>query len=73
MQQFTKITLALSVFLFFLCGTSSVAQNNFKPTRADSLKGSITPERAWWDVQRYDLDLEIDLAQKDRWKKYHHL
>ncbi len=24
-------------------------------TRADTLRGSITPERAWWDVMRYDM------------------
>ncbi|HEU4587817.1 MAG TPA: M1 family metallopeptidase [Gemmatimonadales bacterium] len=28
-------------------------------TRADTLRGSITPERAWWDVVFYDLHVRI--------------
>lgn len=29
-------------------------------TRLDSLKGSITLERAWWDLQHYHLQVEVD-------------
>jgi len=29
-------------------------------THADTLRGSITPERAWWDVTFYDLHVTID-------------
>jgi aminopeptidase N len=32
-----------------------------KFTRADTLRGSITPERAWWDVVFYDLWIKPDL------------
>ncbi|MFI5242971.1 MAG: M1 family metallopeptidase [Gemmatimonadales bacterium] len=32
------------------------------PTHADSLRGSITPERAWWDATFYDLHTRIDPA-----------
>lgn len=28
-------------------------------TRQDTLRGSITPERAWWDLQYYDIELEV--------------
>ena len=28
-------------------------------TRADTLRGSITPERAWWDVVFYDLNVTV--------------
>jgi aminopeptidase N len=28
-------------------------------TRADTLRGSNTPERAWWDVTFYDLDVRV--------------
>lgn len=31
-------------------------------TRADSLRGGITPERAWWDVSFYDLHIRLDPA-----------
>lgn len=33
-------------------------------THADTLRGTITPERAWWDVTHYDLDLKFDLDKK---------
>ncbi|TDX01179.1 M1 family metallopeptidase [Dinghuibacter silviterrae] len=31
-------------------------------THADTLRGTITPERAWWDLLHYDLRVEPDLA-----------
>src|ERR1041384_7918248 len=31
-------------------------------THADTLRGSITPERAWWDVTFYDLHVTFDPA-----------
>src|ERR1700712_1919101 len=33
-------------------------------TRADTLRGSITPERAWWDVMRYDITVAPDYINK---------
>ncbi len=33
-------------------------------TRQDSLRGSITPERAWWDLRFYDLAAEYAIANK---------
>lgn len=33
-------------------------------THADTLRGSITPERAWWDVQRYDIAVKPDFTSK---------
>jgi aminopeptidase N len=32
------------------------------PTHADSLRGSITPERAWWDATFYDLHVRVSPA-----------
>ncbi len=37
--------------------TSVCAQEAF--TRQDSLRGSITPERAWWDLTYYDLSVQV--------------
>jgi len=34
------------------------------PTRQDSLRGSITPERAWWDLTYYHLDIKLDVDTK---------
>ena len=33
-------------------------------TRADTLRGSITPERAWWNVLRYDISVRPDFINK---------
>ena len=32
--------------------------------RQDSLRGSITPQRAWWDLTYYHLDIEVKPEQK---------
>src|SRR6201996_8083168 len=33
-------------------------------THADSLRGSITPERAWWNLLKYDLQVTPDYEKK---------
>ena len=32
--------------------------------RQDTLRGSITPERVWWDLNYYHLDLKVDLNSR---------
>ncbi|RMB64183.1 M1 family peptidase [Dokdonia sinensis] len=54
------ITLPLSVLLLFI-SLISCAQNT---TRQDTLRGSITPQRAWWDLVHYDLSVEVLPASK---------
>ena len=31
-------------------------------TRADTLRGTVGPERAWWDVHHYDLSVRVNPA-----------
>ncbi len=33
-------------------------------TRQDTLRGSITPEREWWDLTYYHLDIKVDPSNK---------
>lgn len=33
-------------------------------THQDTLRGSITPERAWWDLSYYDLAIDVDVEAK---------
>ncbi|HEY8256362.1 MAG TPA: M1 family metallopeptidase [Gemmatimonadales bacterium] len=47
--------------LFALVSTVVMAQTPTF-THADTLRGSITPERAWWDVIFYDLHVKLDPA-----------
>lgn len=46
-------------FLVFSIGL--FAQNNVF-TRQDTLRGSITPERAWWDLTYYHLSVKVNPA-----------
>ena len=34
------------------------------PTKQDTLNGSISPERIWWDIQHYDLSIKPDYVNK---------
>lgn len=51
-----KIYAFLYLILFF-CFDLNVSSQNFN--RQDSLRGSITKERAWWDLTYYDLEINI--------------
>ncbi|WP_425420539.1 M1 family metallopeptidase [Phaeodactylibacter xiamenensis] len=48
------------IFLFLLLPVFLAAQFD----RQDTLRGSVTPERAWWDLTYYHLDIEVDPAKR---------
>jgi aminopeptidase N len=52
------------VFLFSLNAFAQPLNHKGKFTHADTLRGSITPERAWWDVLRYDVEVTPDYNTK---------
>ena len=52
-----RITLT---FLVLLISGMASAQPQF--TRQDTLRGSITPERTWWDLKYYHLDIVVNPA-----------
>ena len=60
--NFTKSPLAL-LFLFTIAANSlfsqTVTSEKTSFTRQDTLRGSITPEREWWDLTYYHLDIEV--------------
>jgi len=56
-------------FLFGLLVTLMLLHNKsisqeYEFTKQDTLRGSITPERAWWDLTYYHLDIAVDLDNK---------
>ena len=61
-----RASLKLGSSLGFVLGSlSSVAAAQPAPrvfTHADTLRGSITPQRAWWDAQFYDLHVRVSPA-----------
>lgn len=50
------------LFLFFFSISLISFSQDF--TRADTLRGSITPERAWWNVTYYDLKVTVNPIEK---------
>jgi aminopeptidase N len=52
------------ITLFLTLTTIISFSQDFKPVRQDSLKGTITKERSWWDVQHYDIHLDIDFDKR---------
>lgn len=55
MKPYITLILCLTAVFF-------TAAQNF--TRQDTLRGSITPQRAWWDVSYYDLQLTVNPKNK---------
>lgn len=51
--------LLLTILAVFLVGGLLSAQSR-EFTRQDTLRGSITPERAWWKLTHYHLDVTVD-------------
>tara|TARA_B100000497_G_C7692313_1_gene421382 strand:+ start:2686 stop:4308 length:1623 start_codon:yes stop_codon:yes gene_type:complete len=52
----------ISIIIFTILAFSEVATCQF--TRQDTLRGSITPQREWWDLNYYHLDISVDPDQK---------
>jgi len=48
--------------VLLIVGFNSFGQNTI--TRQDTLRGSITPERAWWDVLHYSIMVKPDYTTK---------
>ncbi|MEQ9468907.1 MAG: M1 family metallopeptidase [Ekhidna sp.] len=60
-------SLILSFFLFacwYGHAQSDLFNQNITYSRADSLRGSITEGRAWWNLKHYELGIEVDIANK---------
>jgi aminopeptidase N len=52
-------------FLFsLLVFTFQSLFGQFSFTKDDTLRGAITPQRAWWDLTYYDLSLKVDPEQR---------
>ena len=49
-------------FIFFVCCFSQAFSQNRSFTRQDTLRGSITEERKWWDLTYYHLDISVNPA-----------
>lgn len=52
------------LILLLIFGTSCQYAQEKQFTRQDTLRGSITPEREWWDLTYYHLDIAVDPDKK---------
>jgi hypothetical protein len=48
--------------LFISYAGSTLTAQSFN--RQDTLRGSVTPERAWWDLLNYELNVIVDPSKK---------
>ena len=55
---------ATFLYLLLLLAMSSSAQQKETFTHADTLRGSLNPNRMWWDVLRYDISVTPDYEAK---------
>jgi aminopeptidase N len=59
-----KLSLSLCALCFIVTSSSFAQPGEKKFTRADTLRGTVTPERGWWDVMRYDIEVIPDYNNK---------
>ena len=52
------------ILLFSACSMAQPLNSKKKFTRQDTLRGSIGPERVWWDVLHYDVAVTPDYAAR---------
>ncbi len=67
MKYSNKFLIAI-VFSFLFSFAKGQLLDSNKPqsfTHADSLRGSLNPERTWWNVLKYDLVIQPDYLQKN--------
>ena len=60
---FCVLTFFLTLPVISIQGQELLSEkNNFN--KQDTLRGSITPERVWWDLTYYHLDIQVDPEAK---------
>jgi aminopeptidase N len=62
-QTSVFFTFILLLFIASSCIAQPLSSKN-QFTRQDTLRGTITPERAWWDVMRYEISVTPDYTTK---------
>lgn len=55
-----KLKYFITLAVFFAIAQLSAQHFN----RQDTLRGSITPQRAWWDLKYYDLAIDFNIEKK---------
>ncbi|MDO6760100.1 M1 family metallopeptidase [Tamlana sp. 2_MG-2023] len=64
MNYHFHIALIFSIVAFSSAEAQSLFSDHQNFSRQDSLRGSITPEREWWDLTYYHLDIKVEPDSK---------
>lgn len=59
-----KLATAALFLLFTISASAQIKWRNLRFSEQDSLRGSVTPERVWWDLKKYDLYVSVDPEAK---------
>ncbi len=62
MKKYLKPLLIVFLISNGIQAQGLLSKSNVVFTRQDTLRGSITKERAWWDVKSYHLDIKVNPA-----------
>lgn len=62
-KHLAKLILSIVFFLFIVIASAQRAQRPL--THQDTLRGSVTPERAWWNVLHYTITVEPHYDSKE--------
>ncbi|TWX58540.1 M1 family metallopeptidase [Colwellia hornerae] len=62
--QATLLGLACTLVFVGQAAASNWQQESGKITHQEKLRGTITPERKWWDLSHYHLDVKVDPQTK---------
>lgn len=57
-----KLISSIGLFIFLI--NTTIAQHTTLFTLDDTLRGSLTPERTWWDLTFYDLKVSVKPTEK---------
>ncbi|MEM7477045.1 MAG: M1 family metallopeptidase [Planctomycetota bacterium] len=58
------LAMKLMAWILFSASLANSLAQEQEFTEQDRLRGSVTPEREWWDLQRYELDIEVFPEEK---------
>ena len=62
--MYKLLTPAIALLLLMQIGATSVFAQTENITRQEILRGSVTPEREWWDLLHYHLKVEFLLETR---------
>ncbi|GAA3786459.1 M1 family metallopeptidase [Corallibacter vietnamensis] len=58
-MKFSKVLFTFCFFIALISNAQGLLSDKENFTHQDTLRGSITPEREWWDLTYYHLDIEV--------------